>query len=105
MKFVFIYITAKNKKEAEAIGRFLVKERLAACVNIIDKIESIYWWEGKIQEDKEVILIAKTKENLTDKLIKAVKQIHSYDCPCIIVLPIVGGNKDYFDWIKKETKK
>ena len=104
MKLNLIYITAKDKGEARKIGRELVENRLAACINIIDNMNSIYWWEGKIQDDNEVILIAKTKESLVPDLIEKVKSMHSYKCPCIVSLPILNGNKDYLEWIQKETK-
>ncbi len=104
MNFIFVYITTKNKKEAEKIGRVLVKEKLAACVNIIGNINSIYRWKGKVEEDKEVILIAKTKNNLLAELIKKVKALHSYKCPDIVALPIKGGSKDYLKWISENTK-
>ncbi len=104
MKLNIIYITAKDKDEAKAIGRKLVEERLAACVNIIDNVDSIYWWEGKIEEGVEAVIIAKTKEPLVPELINKVKSLHSYECPCIVSLPIVEGNTPYFNWIMKETK-
>ncbi|MBN2097217.1 MAG: divalent-cation tolerance protein CutA [Candidatus Omnitrophica bacterium] len=104
MKLNLVYITAKDKDEARKIGRELVKERLAACVNIIDGMNSLYWWEGKIQDDNEAILIAKTKESLVSALITKVKSLHSYSCPCIVSLPILDGNKDYLEWLEKETK-
>jgi len=103
MKLNLIYITAKDKEEAGKIGRALVEARLAACVNIIENMNSIYWWEGKIQDESEAILIAKTRELLVPKLIEKVKSLHSYECPCIVSLPLLGGNKDYLDWIEKET--
>lgn len=103
-KFNLIYITAKDKEEAAKMGRALVKERLVACVNIIDNINSIYRWEGKIQDDKEALIIAKTKAALIDKAIKRIKSLHSYTCPCIITLPIQKGNKDFLSWIASETK-
>ena len=104
MKLNLVYITTKDKDEASRIGKELVKTRLAACVNIIDNMNSMYWWEGKIQDDQEVILIAKTRQSLVKKLIKKVKSIHSYSTPCIVSLPILDGNSDYLDWLKKETK-
>jgi periplasmic divalent cation tolerance protein len=104
MKFNLIYITAKNKDEARKIGGELVKERLAACVNILDNMNSMYWWEGKVQDDNEAVLIAKTKESLVKKLIAKVKSLHSYSCPCIISLPILDGNKEYLTWLEKETR-
>ncbi len=104
MKLNLVYITTKDKDEARRIGKELVKTRLAACVNIIDNMNSMYWWEGKIQDDQEVILIAKTKQSLVKKLIKKVKSMHGYSTPCIISLPILDGNKAYLDWLNKETK-
>jgi periplasmic divalent cation tolerance protein len=104
MKTNIIYITAGSMDEAKVIGRELVSTRLAACVNIIDGITSLYWWEGEIQEDREVTIIAKTKESLVLELIERVKSIHSYDCPCIVSLPIEDGNKPFLDWIKEETR-
>lgn len=104
MKFNLIYITAKNKDEARRIGGELVKERLAACVNILDNMNSMYWWEGKVQDDNETVLIAKTRESLVKELIAKVKSLHSYSCPCIISLPILDGNKEYLTWLEKETR-
>ena len=104
MRLNLIYITAKDKEEARNIGKELVGSKLAACVNIIDKMNSFYWWEGKVQDDNEAILIAKTKESLVSELIEKVKSMHSYECPCIVAFPILDGNKDYLEWIKKETK-
>lgn len=104
MKFSFVYITAKDKEEARKIGKELVASSLAACVNIIDNMNSIYRWEGEIQDDNEAVLIAKTKESLVDELIEKVKSLHSYSCPCVISLPVLKGNKDYLSWLAKETK-
>jgi len=104
MRFNLVYITTKDKEEACKIGKELVKARLAACVNIIDGMNSMYWWEGQIQDDNETILIAKTKESLVKELIEKVKSLHSYSCPCIVSLPILDGNKAYLDWLEKETK-
>jgi len=104
MKLNIIYITAKDKAEAKKIARTLVEERLAACANIIDNVESLYWWQGKIEKGAEVVIIAKTKESLVPELINKVKSLHSYKCPCVVLLPLVDGNKDYFNWIMNETK-
>lgn len=103
-KNIIIYIITKDKQEAEKIGHYLVKQRLVACVNIFDHINSMYWWKNKIEESQESLLIAKTKFSLVKKIIKEVKSLHSYSCPCIIALPIVDGNSDYLEWIKNETK-
>ena len=104
MKMSFVYMTARDKKEARKIGKALVEERLAACVNIIDKMNSIYWWKGKMEKAKEAVLIAKTKKALVPRLIKRVKSLHSYTCPCIVSLPILDGNKEYLRWIGDETR-
>jgi periplasmic divalent cation tolerance protein len=104
MKINFIYITVANKEEARKIGRELVSSRLAACVNILDNMNSIYTWDGKLQDDTEVVMIAKTTDDRTPKLIETVKSLHSYDCPCIVSLPVRDGYKPYLDWIAKEVK-
>jgi len=104
MKTNFIYITTSCLEEARAIGNELVSRRLAAGVNIIDSINSIYWWDGKIQDEKEAILIAKTKEVLVPELIEKVKSMHSYACPCIVSLPILDGSRMFLDWVIDETK-
>ncbi len=103
MKFSLIYITAKDKKEAKVIGKGLLKERLIACVNIIDNMDSMYWWKGKMEGASETVLIAKTREELVSKVIKKVKSMHSYECPCIVSLPIQRGYKPFLDWIQRET--
>ena len=103
MSINLIYITAGDIEEARVIGKVLVSERLAACVNIIDNIHSMYWWQGEIQNDREAIIIAKTKESLVPELIEKVKSTHSYDCPCVVSLPIVGGNKGFLEWVANET--
>ena len=104
METNLIYITAGNLDEARAIGKELVSQRLAACANIIDNINSFYWWDGEIQDDREVILLAKTKQSLVPELIEKVKAIHSYECPCIVSLPILDGNKPFLDWVVDETR-
>ncbi|MCL4135703.1 UNVERIFIED_CONTAM: hypothetical protein GTU68_026615 [Idotea baltica] len=87
------------------IGKAIVQERLAACGNILSGMQSIYWWEGELVEDNEVVLIAKTTDANFQALMERIKMIHSYDVPCIISLPITDGNPDYFDWIKKSVDK
>ncbi len=104
MESNLIYITAGSADEAKKIARELVSVRLAACANIIDKVHSVYWWNGQIQNDKETVLIAKTKKSLVPKLIETVKSLHSDSCPCIVSLPITGGNESFLEWIEKETQ-
>lgn len=100
-----IYITAASADEARAIGRALVEERLAACANVLGPITSFYWWDGAVQEDGETALVAKTREDLVEALVERVKELHSYDCPCIVALPIEGGNPAFLDWIEAETRR
>lgn len=96
---IVIYITAGNAEEAENIAGGLVKEELAACVNIIPSIKSVYKWKGKICTDNEVLLIAKSRKSLMGEVIEWVKKHHSYETPEIIALPVVIGTKDYLKWI------
>lgn len=105
-KFMYqvIFVTVPNKKEAEKIAGSLLKHRLAACVNIIPGITSVYRWKGGIEKSKELLLVIKTSKNKTDNLIKLVKKEHPYDIPEIISLPITKGNKDYLRWISDSIK-
>ncbi|MFP4162527.1 MAG: divalent-cation tolerance protein CutA [Chitinispirillaceae bacterium] len=105
MDHFFVYITTGNKDEALNIGRMLVQEQLVACVNILDPMTSVYRWEGKIVEESESVLIAKTLKDNIPSLVDRVKQLHSYSCPCIVILPITDGNKDYLQWIEQECQK
>ncbi|MHA1325624.1 MAG: divalent-cation tolerance protein CutA, partial [Candidatus Helarchaeota archaeon] len=89
-----------SEKDSDAIARILVKEKLAACVNLIP-IRSIYFWKGKIEEDKEYLLIIKTKTSVIDKLKKKLKEIHSYEVPELIVLPIEDGLPAYLNWLNE----
>ena len=104
MKANWVYMTAASKDEATRIGRELVSARLAACVNIIESMNSIYRWEGKVEEAVEAVLIAKTMESKVPQLIETVKTMHGYSCPCIISLPIDAGNSEYLEWIKAEVQ-
>lgn len=101
---VLLYITASSKYEAKKISLSLLKKRLVACTNLIQGMESQYWWKNKIQSSKEVILIAKTQKKIVNKVVNEIKKIHSYNVPCVVTLPIKGGNKDFLKWLKKETK-
>ncbi len=95
----FVYMTAGSLEEAQRIGEVLVQEKLAACVNILDGMQSLYIWEGALQSDREVVMIAKTARNRVPELITKVKTLHSYDCPCIVTFAIDGGNPDFLRWI------
>jgi periplasmic divalent cation tolerance protein len=102
--YLSIYITASSRDEAENIGHHLVKEKLAACVNILPGMQSIYRWEGRIETADETVLIAKTRSELFERLEKRTKELHSYECPCIVAWPITAGHRPYLDWIEKETE-
>jgi|WetSurMetagenome_2_1015567.scaffolds.fasta_scaffold100231_3 periplasmic divalent cation tolerance protein len=102
---ILVYITVKDKNQARAIGKALVREKYAACANIIDRINSFYFWEGSLCDDNEAALIVKTRKSLLDRLIKRVKELHTYSVPCIVALPIVGGNPDFLKWVQKETER
>ena len=103
MTHVAVCVTAPSRAEAEAIGRALVEARLAASVNVVPAVSSFYWWEGALREGDEAMLWAKTRADLVDQLTARVKALHSYACPCVIALPITGGNPDYLAWIDAET--
>ena len=103
MKLNVVYMTAGSKEEAKKIGQVLVESKLAACVNILDNMNAIYMWEGRLQDDRETVMIAKTTETRVPELIEKVKAMHSYACPCIICLPIENGNRAFLDWIAGEV--
>lgn len=96
---ITVFVTAKDKEEGQKIARHLLAEKLAACVNLVPGIESFFWWEGKVDQAQEVLLIAKTQKKLFNKIVKAVRAVHSYSVPEIIALPIAAGFKDYLKWI------
>ncbi|MFC1859167.1 divalent-cation tolerance protein CutA [Thermodesulfobacteriota bacterium] len=104
MKINFVYITAGSKEEAREIGKELVLSNLAACVNIFDNMNSLYVWDGEVQDDQEAVLIAKTTEARVPELIETVKSMHSYECPCVICLPVSHGNEAFLDWIADAVK-
>ena len=99
------YVTCRDEAEAERIGRTLVKERLAACVNLIPGMRSLYRWQGVIEEGREVVLLAKTIGARGDELIARVKALHSYTCPCVVLVPLLGGNPDYLAWLTEGTSR
>ncbi len=93
--YIVILVTASDKREAQKIATGLVKAKLAACVNIIDKVSSLFFWEAKIDQAKESLLVIKSKKEKLPSIIKLVKSLHSYKVPEIIALPIISGNKPY----------
>lgn len=103
MTFCSVYVTASDRDEAVRIGRALVEERLAACANVIDGARSLYRWEGEVRDDSEAVLILKTRAELMDALASRVREMHSYDVPCIVSWPILDGNAEYLSWLAAET--
>ena len=97
-----VYITTSSREEALMIGEHLVEEQLAACVNVINGIFSIYQWQGKIEKAEEAAMIVKTVQSLVTPLSDRVKDLHSYDCPCIVSLPIDGGNQEFLSWVQNQ---
>lgn len=105
MSTALVYMTAKDRQEAENIGRVLVESRLAACVNIVENMQSMFWWQGSAQSETEAVLTAKTRASLVSKISAKVKEVHSYDCPCVVAMPIIDGNLEFLDWIRNETEQ
>jgi len=100
MSYVVVFMTTSNKEEAVKIVRILLKERLIACANILDPVSSLFWWQGKIDEEKEFLVFMKSRKNLFERLSERVMEIHSYEVPEIIALPIIEGSPPYLDWLK-----
>lgn len=99
-----VYITTADLDEARHIARELVSARLAACANILDGMKSVFWWDDQVQEDNETVLIVKTRADLVEDLVAKVDQLHSYDIPCVVALPIAEGNPRFLRWIQDETR-
>lgn len=99
----FVYVTARDAAEAKRIGRTVVAERLAACANVLDGMSSVYWWQGKIEEATEAVLILKTTTKRFEELMARIKALHSYETPAIVAWPIAAGSAEYLDWIGDET--
>jgi len=102
--YIVLFITTATTNEAQRISKVLLEQRKVACVNIVPRVSSLFWWESKLDSAHESLLIVKTKASLLNEVVRLVREIHSYDIPEIIALPIVGGNQDYLEWIGKEVK-
>ena len=98
-----IYVTCKDPAEARTIGKILVQEKLAACVNILPQMESIYIWQDAIETANESVLVIKSRSSLMDKCADRIKSLHSYSVPCILELTVSGGSAEYISWIKNHT--
>jgi len=100
---VVVFITTGSPQEAERIAEALVAEMLAACVNILPGVTSIYRWEGEVHRDDECLLVVKSRQDVLDELVRRVQSLHSYEVPEVIALPLVGGNEAYLSWIDREV--
>lgn len=103
-RHLVVFITTGSSEEAQKIAHALVEERLVACVNIVAPIQSVYRWQEKIQVDQETLLIVKTTAKAMEKLAKRVKQLHSYELPEIIAVPILAGARDYLHWMDEQIQ-
>ena len=103
-QYVMLYTTCPSLAEAERIGKAVLEQRLAACVNMLPGMISHYWWQGAIERGEEVVMIIKTRASLAESVRAAVKAMHPYTVPAIVVLPITGGEPAYLDWLTAETE-
>ena len=103
--YSLIYITTSGEDESKKIARTLLEERTVACANIVHSMKSFYWWEGEIEEDTESILILKTRSDKFDTLVRRVKDIHSYETPCILEISIQNGSEDYLKWLEDSLQE
>ena len=102
-EYIQIYTTTENKDDARIIAETVVKKRLAACAQVVGAITSTYWWEGAIEEAEEWLCIMKSRKDLYGKLEEAILDVHSYDVPEIVAVPIVSGSQSYLQWLNKEV--
>ncbi len=102
MSFCWVYITCTSRKQAREISSLVVGAKLAACANMFP-IDSVYRWKGKVQSSKEVAVVFKTRRSLVARISTVIRREHSYDCPCIVALPFVGGSSQFLKWIKEQT--
>ncbi|MFH1652185.1 MAG: divalent-cation tolerance protein CutA [Chloroflexota bacterium] len=102
-KHAVVLITVSGAEEARKVAGVLLEQRQAACVNIVPGVSSRYWWEGKLEDATESLLIVKTRADAVPEVVRLVKETHSYSVPEIIALPVIGGNPDYLDWLDRET--
>jgi periplasmic divalent cation tolerance protein len=103
MQPVMVYITVKDREQARLIARELIGSRLVACVNVLANMTSMYWWEGRVEEADELVVLAKTRDEMMPAVTEAVHRLHDYDCPCIVAWPLTAGHQPFLDWIVRET--
>lgn len=101
-EFIVVFVTVGSGAEADRLAHALVEERLAACVNRVKGVKSVYRWQGKVEESEEELLIIKTRSQLFDRLRERVQALHSYEVPEVIALPILAANEDYLKWLGEQ---
>ena len=101
MSYILVFMTASSKSEAKKIVRSLLEEKLIACANMIDSVSSVFWWQENIKEEKEVLVIMKSHQELFNKVSTRIREVHSYDTPEILALSIVDGSSHYLEWMNK----
>jgi periplasmic divalent cation tolerance protein len=101
---IVLFTTVSSPEEADRLARALVERRLAACVNIMPRVQSVYRWQGKVEDSSEILLVIKSRRPLFAALCEAVRALHSYEVPELIALPVVEGYAPYLDWIDQETE-
>ncbi len=102
-QLVWCYVTAKDRRQALRLARAVVEERLAACANVLGGIDSVYWWDGRVQSGREVAVVMKTRRRLVKRLAARIAALHTYDCPCVVALPILDGHPPFLAWLAGET--
>jgi len=105
MSHIIVLMTTATKKEAENIARNLLNQRLIACANIVGPVSSLFWWKEKISRENEFLVLMKTRSDIFEKLATAIKQVHSYEVPEIIAVPIAKGEQSYLEWLSGSLRK
>lgn len=101
----FVYVTVGSAEEGATIARAVVTERLAACANLLPPVRSFYWWNGALQDDAEHVLVLKSREDRVEALTARIRELHSYEVPCVVALPIEAGNPAYLSWLGEELDR
>jgi periplasmic divalent cation tolerance protein len=104
-EFSLLYVTAPTRDVAMTLAHALVGERLAACANLLGPIQSVYWWDGKVNDEPEVALILKTRTELVGEATERLRELHPYSCPCVVAIGIDGGNPAFLGWLAAETAR
>jgi periplasmic divalent cation tolerance protein len=101
--YIVIFVTAKDKSEADVIARRLLEKKLIACANIVSSVHSMFWWQGKIDSCDEALIVMKAMKKNFAKITKEIHAVHSYETPEIIAMPIIAGDKKYLSWLKESS--